>query len=377
MNAPESPIALAPTAPRVWLLTGPRPGDNNQVLGLGEMLGWPFQIKRLVYHAATPVPKMISSRLANTSIAGLNRRASSPLMAPWPDVVISAGRDVEPIARWIKKQSRNRTRLVHMGRPWSPLDRFDLIISTPQYFLPERPNVLTNQLPLHRVTQQRLTSAAAKWQPLLEHLPRPYTTVLVGGNSGSFVFTPEKGRRLGRLVDELVHSAGGSVLITNSARTADSAFDALLNQLSMPRHVYRWANQSDENPYFGYLALADRVVITGESVSMLAEAGVTAKPLHIFDLAERNEPGDPAWKRLSRKLDYRSLRDWCAVNFGAPHMQRDIGAIQRLLVSNGRATWLGKEPACREAATVSDAPALDFDRSVSRVHQLVYGALSC
>ena len=87
MNAPESPIALAPTAPRVWLLTGPRPGDNNQVLGLGEMLGWPFQIKRLVYHAATPVPKMISSRLANTSIAGLKARTGECAVGDNPTIM--------------------------------------------------------------------------------------------------------------------------------------------------------------------------------------------------------------------------------------------------------------------------------------------------
>ena len=92
------------------------------------------------------------------------------------------------------------------------------------------------------------------------------------------------------------------------------------------------------------------------------------------DLAERNEPGDPAWKRLSRKLDYRSLRDWCAVNFGAPHMQRDIGAIQRLLVSNGRATWLGNRAYLALRSPETPYPVVFFSHGLggARVQSINY-----
>ena len=38
------------------------------------------------------------------------------------------------------------------------------------------------------------------------------------------------------------------------------------------------------NPYFGYLALADAIVVTGDSVSMVSEAASTGKPVYVFDL---------------------------------------------------------------------------------------------
>ena len=362
--------------PRVWLLNGPRPGDNNQVLGLGETLGWPFELKSVGFHSSPPVPKMISSQLRSLALAGVDRRRSSALQAPWPDLVISAGRELEPVARWIKKQSGNRARLVHMGRPWSRLDAFDLIISTPQYFLPERENILLNELPLHRVTDRRLEEARALWEPRFAHLPRPYTVVLLGGNSGSFVLSCAKARRLGKLVNALTRGSGGSLLVTSSARTPADAYHDFLDGVGGPRHVHHWGAQ--ENPYFGYLALADRIVITGESVSMLAEANVTGKPLLIYDIAERPAPDMPPWQRLAIRLSYRSLRDLFARTIGAPHMQRDIGAIQRHLVSIGRAQWLD-EASFGSAASQQPwhAPRLDAQRAASRVQNLLAGVLSC
>jgi hypothetical protein len=78
------------------------------------------------------------------------------------------------------------------------LDRFDLVITTPQYRLADAPNVLHNQLPVHDATPQRLASEAARWEAKLAAIPRPFTGVLVGGSSGPYLFTPEAARRLGR-----------------------------------------------------------------------------------------------------------------------------------------------------------------------------------
>jgi uncharacterized protein len=121
-------------APRVWALAGNKAGNSNQVLALTEALGWPFEIKKFVYRAN------VSNLLLRATLAGIDNQQSSPVEPPWPDLVIVAGRLNEPIARWIKQQSPDTVRLVHVGRPWSSLDYFDLIVTTPQHSLPVRPN---------------------------------------------------------------------------------------------------------------------------------------------------------------------------------------------------------------------------------------------
>jgi mitochondrial fission protein ELM1 len=44
-----------------------------------------------------------------------------------------------------------------------------------------------------------------------------------------------------------------------------------------------WGGSGD-NPYFAYLAAADAVLVTADSVSMVSEAAATGKPVHIIDL---------------------------------------------------------------------------------------------
>jgi mitochondrial fission protein ELM1 len=45
--------------------------------------------------------------------------------------------------------------------------------------------------------------------------------------------------------------------------------------------VFIWDRHS-ENPYLGILALADRLVVTSDSVSMISEALATGRPVDVF-----------------------------------------------------------------------------------------------
>jgi mitochondrial fission protein ELM1 len=340
------------------VLTGQKAGDNAQVLALAEMLGWPYEVKRFAYRRT----ELLTNRLLGVTLAGIDKTASSELRPPWPELIITAGRRNEPVARWLRKQAGGRTRLVHVGRPWAPLRVFDLIITTPQYFLPNDDNVLKNELPLHGVMGDRLKEAAETWRRKFAHLPRPYTAVLVGGDSGPFVFTPEKGRRLGQLVNRMALEDGGSLLVTDSARTPVEAFQAFQRELSVPVHVYRWSSmQQQRNPYFAYLALADRLVVTGESMSMLTEASFTCKPLYIFDSGDSGP-----WWRHRCNFRFKPLSHRLAMVFAARRMHRDVGNIQRQLVASGRAVWLGQ----RFPDDRPKSPPQDVQRAAMRVRAL-------
>jgi mitochondrial fission protein ELM1 len=324
---------------RVWCLLGKKAGDNTQVRALAAELGWDCEEKLIV---ARPW-ELLANLGLRVTLAGIDRGKSSPLQPPWPDLVITAGRRNEPVARWIRRQSGGGTRLVHIGRPWAPLAAWDLVVTTPQYFLPEQSNVLHNTLPLHRVSGRELAAAGERLEPQLAELPRPWVAVLVGGDSGRFVMTPAKGARLGRLASALAEAAGGALLVSGSPRTPVGALDALQAQLAAPHYFYRWGDPGD-NPYHGLLALADAFVVTGESMSMLGEAVAMGRPLFIFD------PGDGAtpWWRLAHSYRYKPLSHRFAMRFGPRRMRRDIGRIQDALVADGRAHWL--EPALIDGA---------------------------
>jgi mitochondrial fission protein ELM1 len=358
-------------APSVWLLMGHRAGDNSQVQALGEALGWPFEIKRFAYHSW--------ERLVNwpftATLAGVVKERSSALGPPWPELVISAGRRNEPIARWIRARARRsdgaRVRLVHVGRPWARIERWDLVVTTPQYRLPHLPNVLHNETPLHRVTPGRLLEAGARWRGRLSYLPRPWVAVLAGGPSGPYPFDADSGARLARGASELAAKAGGSLLITTSARTPKDAIEKLFGGVTVPAFLYRWREDDRENPYFAFLSLADQLVVTGDSVSMMTEACATGKPVFLFDtgeghfsMRERHGAGLPWWRTLDRQhakaFVYRETMRW-----GPSRLTRDIRIVQQLLVESGRAAWLGEG-----IPAASPPPLYDVERAAARVRAL-------
>lgn len=346
------------TYPIVWCLLGRKAGDNAQVRALAAELGYPTQEKHIV---ARPWELLVHMG-SRASLAGINTASSGALMPPWPDLVIAAGRRNEPVAHWIQRQSAGHSRLVHIGRPWAPLDSFDLIVTTPQYFLPRRHNILHNQLPLHRLLPKELQQAGQAFAPLWRDLPRPWFAVLVGGDSGRFVFTPAKARELGLQCDRLAREKGGALLISNSPRTPQGATDALLEQISVPHYCYRFG-EGGNNPYAGLLALADTFVVTGESMSMLAEASSTNKPLLIFDMGD----GDAIWWRLPHNYRYKPLSYRLAMRFGPSRMHRDIARIQQSLIDSQRANWLGENA----PAPPPVAKDMELADTAARVRQLL------
>lgn len=360
----------------IWCLLGRKAGDNTQVRALADELGQGYQEKHIFAR-----PWELFTHLAlKITLAGIDTAQSSDLEAPWPDLVISAGRRNEPVARWIAQQSGGRTRLVHIGRPWAPFDSWDLLITTPQYFLPQLPNILHNSLPLHRVSPEHLQEAGEQVLPLIAHLPRPRIAVLMGGDSGRFVMTEQKGKQLGAWANQLAIRAGGSLLVTDSARTPTAAGDAMQAQLQGPHMCHRWG-RDEGNPYQGMLALADAFLVTGESMSMLGEAAETGRPLYIFDMGDAGRP----WCTLPHSYRYKPLSHRLAMRLAPQRMRRDIGRIQDALVNAGRAQWL-TDAVLEDAAsalqlesnspgnTATAAPSLaqqELARSAQAVRQLL------
>jgi mitochondrial fission protein ELM1 len=354
--------------PRVWIVASPHAGDNTQLRALGQALGWPVEVKQLIYRPTEPALRLISL----PTLAGVDPASSSAIVPPWPDLVLCSGRGAEAVAFWIRQQNPE-TRIVFVGTPWAPLARFDLIVTTPQYRLPEAPNVLHNLLPLHDVTPERLAAEAKRWEARLAHLPRPFTAVLAGGDSGPYHFTPEAAARLGREATQLARAEGGSLLVTTSARTSEAATQALEAAIGVPSYIHRWKRTGGDNPFHAFLGLASRIVVTADSISMMAEAIASRKPVLLFDIedgpfAMRAEEG-PAerlppigWRgRSAGATLFRLL-----INHAPPRFSRDLRIVQRDLVRGGHAQWLNNTPPSAPPPPMPD----ELGRTVARIRQL-------
>jgi len=355
----------------VWLLLGKGAGGNAQMIALADALGWPYEAKQIIYNRLDRIPNV----LLGASVAGVDRSRSAPLAPPWPDLVIAGSRRSAPVARWIKQQSGGKTHLVHLMHTQVPPHHFDLVITTPQYRLPRLPNILHNTGPLNPLPADKLATAAAKWADKLAPLPRPWTALLVGGNSSAYVLDAETAARLGRQANDMVKASAGTLLLSTSPRTPDDAADALIAAIDCPARIYRWQRNDPENPYHAYLALADQFIVTADSASQLVEACQTGKPVQVFDWPRR-QPGAALKRALLRWSERRGdsetpPRDWSGrlfdwlVYIGLIKPPRDFGALRRALRQRGALRDLGEPPSTERA------PFDDMERAVQRVRQVV------
>ncbi|MHA1597881.1 MAG: ELM1/GtrOC1 family putative glycosyltransferase, partial [Alphaproteobacteria bacterium] len=114
----------------------------------------------------------------------------------------------------------------------------------------------------------------------LGHMAEPRIALIVGGSTKRRKFTEAMAVELGRAANEMAKQAGGSLMVTTSRRSNDTA-DALIAEIDVPAEIFKWGTEG-ENPYLGFLGMADGVIVTGDSVSMCCEAAATPGPVWIY-----------------------------------------------------------------------------------------------
>ncbi len=148
------------------------------------------------------------------------------------------------------------------------------------------PNVIVTRTALHRVTPARLAEARAAWEPRLAHLPRPLVVALIGGSNGRFRLDGEVAGALADQLAGMIRRDLVGLAVTPSRRTDPGVCRILAERLG-PEGAFIWDMQG-ENPYFGLLALADAVIATVDSVSMVSEAVATSAPVMLAPLPGRS-----------------------------------------------------------------------------------------
>ena len=267
--------------PLIWVLADDRAGNVAQALGVAEALNRPFMTKEIRYTPLARLPNVVQG----ARLVGLTADSRAALAPPWPDVVIAAGRRTAPVARWIKRQSTAPAILAHIMNPGrSGAAAFDLI-AVPRHDRQVPGGDAVNVVRIigapHRVNAARLSAAAELWAAKVSGLPRPFIALIVGGTTHRKSFPAALASELARDVHRMAAEAGGSVLLATSRRTGREAEQALLSAIPEPRSAFLWS-AGGENPYVGFLALADAIVVTGDSVSMCSEACAAPGSVYIF-----------------------------------------------------------------------------------------------
>lgn len=258
----------------IWALTDDRAGHNAHTLGLAKALGLEFEEKRLQFNrlAALP-PSLLAERLIS-----LDAKSRAALCAPWPSIVIASGRRMVPVMKAIKRASP-KTKLVQCLWPGQE-SPFDVIVAPSHDKVPPSAHIVRYHGALHHLDAQALKDAAITFHALFEPLPKPILGVLIGGHSKKAKATLDD---LHHLIDTAEFLAGdGSLMLSTSRRTPKGYGDAIRERLTCPYYLHEWGSGAP-NPYYAMLARCDALIVSGDSVSMIAECCSTGKPVLIDD----------------------------------------------------------------------------------------------
>src|SRR5690348_3622023 len=198
---------------RIWALLGPHRGDNNQILALAEALGLPFEEKQLSYNQLRGVqPALLGATFASVDAASRNLVEGEP-----PDLTISTGLRSVPVVRELKRRSGGKMRAVHLGFPRISPRYFDLVVTTPEYPVPDAPNVV--RIPF-ALTPHRTREVEQSDRDLLAAYPKPRRLLLVGGPT---LYWQLRAGDVARAVRELLdvqRTRGGSLLAVEIGRAS-------------------------------------------------------------------------------------------------------------------------------------------------------------
>jgi uncharacterized protein len=273
---------LPPLNPSCWIVTEGLIGTENQCLGLAEAMGLSPAVKRIQLNEPW---RSLSPYLRMEQIFTFQN--PKDILPPYPDILITSGRKSIAVHRYLKKQSKQNIFSIHIQDPKISPNEFDLIFVPRHDDLAAKffdyKHVHVTNFAINRLSSKIFEIAKDKWAKTLSHYPTLRMAVMIGGTSKIQHLSLERTKILGDTLHQLAKKMGFSLMITASRRTPDECRDYLRERLSHLPNILFWDGDGD-NPYHGFLAHADYVLVTSDSTSMIADAASTGKPVFIFPL---------------------------------------------------------------------------------------------
>ncbi len=253
----------AAATPRIWTLTDERAGNFFQADALARAIGNVEHHLRLRF---PPPWRWTAPRVTTGALAQL----PLPDDATWPDIAIGCGRQSALALRVLRRASSQHTFCVQILDPRIDAGEFDLVV-TPQHDELSGSNVINTIGALNAVSDDWLRSARLA-MPALAQLPRPLTSVMIGGPHRDATMDSGDLDLLEQQLRALQQREGGSFLLCASRRTPPQ-WQSRLRALGQALDARTWIDARDgANPYRSGLACADRIVVSADSVNMLSEA---------------------------------------------------------------------------------------------------------
>jgi len=199
-----------------------------------------------------------------------------------PDLIISCGRK-SVIPSILLKKKNPKIFTIHIQNPKVSLKNFDAIVA-PEHDNLNGDNVYSSKGAIHYITEKEINKAKPYLSDKIKS--QKLVSLILGGPNKYYSFDKDQLNKIFNEIRSNFISKGYAVIVIPSMRTPKMIIDLAIKEFGADGYV---VNSIDKQAYLSALALANHVVVTCDSTSMISEAATSGKPIYIaYMKAKRN-----------------------------------------------------------------------------------------
>ena len=274
------------------LLTEGMHGMISQVEGLAKALDIDFTHHKVELKYFW---KLIPPRLTPISNISFNELRTSDF-----DIIISCGRKSVIPSIYLKKISQKKIYNIHIQDPKINFDFFDLIVA-PEHDGISADNIINTKGAIHYLTESEIKDNSNYLKSFIKIDERKIFALIMGGPNKYYNYSTKHMKRIFSILYNLNNKQNFQLVVIPSMRTPKNTIQYAKEFFGENHTVIE---NIDKKAYLSALALADHLIVTCDSSSMISEAALTGKPIHIANiLPKRNDKRFQKFRNLFRELN--------------------------------------------------------------------------
>ena len=224
------------------------------------------------------------------------------------NIVISCGRKSVIPSIYLKKKLKNKIINIHIQNPKVSLNNFDFIVAPEHDQLSGR-NVLTTKGAIHYLRPNELKENENYLKTKLKN--KKVISLIVGGPNKYYNYDDRSINELFKSIEENFLKNGYQLIFIPSIRTPQLIINKAKDFFKGDQIIIE---NVDKRAYLSSLQLADHIIVTCDSTSMISEAAITGKPIYVAQFpAIKNDHRFKKFFKLFKSLNI--IRDLMPVKF--------------------------------------------------------------
>ena len=210
------------------------------------------------------------------------------------DIIISCGRKSVIPSIFLKKINNKKIKNIHIQDPKVNFQNFDYIIS-PEHDDLKGENIISSKGSIHYLT---ITEIEEKKNYLSDRVAKEkkIITLILGGPTKYYTYSNQNILNIFSKISKQILNKDYQLIVIPSNRTPIKTIE-LAKKFFSKEHLI--IDRVDKNAYLSSLGVADYIIVTCDSSSMISEAALTGKPLYVAMI--------PPSKKDTRFQNFRKL----------------------------------------------------------------------